>query len=77
MYQISVKRDGFNPLTGSARYRVTDCKLSLASWHWFKDAVTYSSKNKTLHLMVKQCCKVGTIINPRKALFGDKKLIVN
>ena len=76
MYQISIKRDGNNPLTGRAQYRVVDCFRTF-------DGDTFRSKRhiktkayhhrKTLALLLEVPKKRGTIINPRKELFGEKR----
>ena len=70
MYAIVIKIDGKNPLTGRFQYRVKSC-----------DSIAVDTENLIAHvngvnlfaITKNKPQKVGTIINPRKALFGDKK----
>jgi hypothetical protein len=71
MYITTVNRSGNNPLTGRAQYRVIE------SWDSDFDSsfigngrFFYIPSYKKLALKTNSIKKVGSIINPRKELFG-------
>lgn len=63
MWRVIFRRDGNNPLTGSARYRVAACFEA----HVCFDRVLRMGAKET-GLLLSRPRRKGTIINPRKAL---------
>jgi hypothetical protein len=62
MFRTIIRRDGNNPLTGRAQYRVVDCYKSMMI-----DKTAYLLYGK-LHLIVPNYHQPNSFINPRKAL---------
>jgi hypothetical protein len=62
MFRTIIRRDGNNPLTGRAQYRVVDCYQSMMI---VKSAYLLHGK---LHLIVDAFHQPNSFINPRKAL---------
>lgn len=71
MHLLTIKRDGLNPLNGKAKYRVIHCLKTREGCGVFNEhEMAYSEKSKKLFIATQTAIKVGTIINPRKSLFG-------
>jgi len=62
MYRLLVERVRNNPLTGGVQYKCISCRVSRQI-----DFFTYPNE-KMFYMTVNQPHRIGTYINPRKAL---------
>lgn len=63
---IRIRRDRLNPLTGRQMYRVAGCERNL--YPALKRVWLYNQPQGQFTIVLSHAVKVGTIINPRKAL---------
>lgn len=67
MYLIAFKREKRNnPLTGSARYRVVSCYYD----PFIQARKVHSIRGLGASISIESPRRVGTMLNPRNALFG-------